>query len=157
MHRALLVLGLVGCGPQTGWVFQPFAGPGWDGELTIEHEGPLMLATTYLPRASGKEARQAFQEVMEGIQEELDSEPAGLVGSSLGGKVLGREYRTLTVWTSEEAMYEFVMSEAHMRAMEQVGVIADPEKLLKTGYWEIEASQLPPVWDEVIADLEAQP
>jgi heme-degrading monooxygenase HmoA len=159
MRSAVWLLWLAGCGSQTGWVFQPFAGPGWSDQdgLLLEHEGPLVLATTYLARASGGEARRAFRDVMDGVSAELDSEPEGLVGTALGGRVLGREYRTVTVWTSEEAMYEFVTSEAHLRAMEQVGVISDPERTFQTGYWEIEADALPPVWDEVIAELEAQP
>ncbi|MEQ1504741.1 MAG: hypothetical protein ABMB14_21060 [Myxococcota bacterium] len=80
----------------------------------------------------------------------LEGGPDGLVGWSLGANLFGRAYRTLTVWESEEEMGALVISDPHLRAMAQVGTIADPDRTIRTGYWDIDGADVPPDWSDVV-------
>lgn len=137
---------------QDGWAFQPFEGPGYDIKdgllLDIDADTPLVIAATYLP--VGKDGKDLFDERMEALQGELAAGPEGLVGFSLGQKLVGREYRTVSVWESEDAMMAFVLGEAHLAAMGDSASIAEPGVDAIVHQWETTAAQLPPVWDDVI-------
>lgn len=156
MIRSLLLmisLGLSACAyTEDGWIWRPFQGPAYDsseGLLVSPEEGTTyVVAATYLPIS--RDGRAVFKEHMEALRAELDAEPDGLIGFSLGEKMVGREYRTVTVWESEEAMYGFVLGEAHTAAMADASTIRDPDIEARVVRWEISPDELPLDWADVM-------
>jgi heme-degrading monooxygenase HmoA len=149
----LWILSLVACDYYTGnWIYSPLEGPGMEigGELLVEpqDDAQWIAASTHL-YVSGGEGMKLFSENMEAMQETLDAKPEGLIAYSLGQELIGREYKTLTVWESEEAMYSFVMSPAHLQAMADGGDIANPDKVSTSYSWEISPEELPLDWKQV--------
>ena len=134
----------------------PFDGPGvTDGELTTDDAGPFVVAATYArPKPHQSDA---FQDHVGAIQELLDTLDAesGLVGYSLRGEILGRDNWTLTVWTSEEAMMDFVLSDVHLAAMAEADLIVEDASF--THWEEPDAVAIPPEWDEVERRLDEVP
>ncbi len=150
-------LGLAACEFATpdGWIRSPFEGPAYTmddglvGDFADDHT--FVAATTYLPLLDTPEAQAAFDDKMVAIQELLDAKPEGLVGVSFSQAMVGKHrYRTLTVWESYDAMYAFVMSDAHAAAMASMSDIAEPGEA-RTVAWEINADQVPPTWDDAVA------
>lgn len=156
MTRTLLLLttlGLSACAyTEDGWIWRPFQGPAYDtaeGLLVEPEDGTTyVVAATYLPVS--RDGREVFGEHMEALNEELEAEPEGLIGYSLGEKLVGREYRTVTVWESEEAMYGFVLGEAHAAAMVDASTIRDPDTEALVVRWEITPDELPLDWADVM-------
>ena len=137
-------------------VSRPFEGPGFaDGEVTVEPEGPFLVAATYARPA--KSESDAFHDHVDAIQQSLDAMDAdsGLVGYSLRGEIAGRDNWTLTVWTTEEAMMAFVLSDVHLDAM------ADADTVLEAGtfvHWEeSDPAEIPPDWNRVLDEIDAAP
>lgn len=64
---------------------------------------------------------------------------------------LGREYRTVTVWESEDDMMGFVLGDAHAQAMVDGGEMSDPDKGARVVRWEITPDALPLDMGEVQA------
>jgi heme-degrading monooxygenase HmoA len=77
--------------------------------------GEYLISTTYLELEPDQDA--LFQEVLGPVIAELQSR-SGLVGVALGQSSACSSARTLTVWRDEAAMLEFVVSEAHAKAMQ---------------------------------------
>lgn len=149
----LWILSLVACDYYTGnWIYSPLEGPGMEigGQLLIEpqDDAQLIAASTHL-YVSGGESMRLFNENMDAMQETLDAEPEGLVAYSLAQELIGREYKTLTVWESEEDLYAFVMSPAHLQAMADSADIANPDKVSTTLSWEVSPEELPLTWKQV--------
>lgn len=97
-------------------------GPGADpetGELLDDGETRYHVSATYL--ALRPENIEQFFGLISPLNEALFSNP-GLVALQLGDSPTCATARTLTVWSSEDAMYEFVTSQAHIDA-----IVAFPE------------------------------
>lgn len=137
---------------EDGWVFQPFQGPGYTLEeglvLETDADTTYIAAATYLPVA--RDQVSLFDDRMAPIIDEMEAGPEGLVGYSLGQKMVGKEYRTLTVWEDEEAMVQWAMSEHHLAAIGDAGRIRDPDKTPLIVVWEVSPDALPVDWAEVM-------
>lgn len=145
MPLLALTLALGGCAAEDGFFWSPLEGPGYDAEtgLTFEPapDQTFVVAATYL--SVSRQGKGLFRERMQGIQAELDAGPDGLVAYATGGRLVGREYRTVTVWESEDDMMAFVLGEAHAQAMVDGGDIRDPDKGARVVRWEIDPDALP--------------
>ncbi|AUX25410.1 hypothetical protein SOCEGT47_059560 [Sorangium cellulosum] len=107
----------------------PLSGPGVDpgtGEVRPRPDGSsYVVSTTYgIPR-SGDDVRERYLQYFGAIQEQLASQP-GLVALQLGLSASCGSGRTLAVWESSEAMYDFVMSPAHLAAMDAADELLEP-------------------------------
>lgn len=95
----------------------PLTGPGVDQETGALGEGTYFVATTYLAMKPG-----TLDHVMElsgpVINTLVSSE--GFVAMSTARSESCMSLRTLTVWASEDEMYEFVASPAHSAAMSEI-------------------------------------
>lgn len=144
----MIALMMYGCA-----VSSQFEGPGWaDGEMTLDHDGPFVVAATYGRTYPGQD--DAFGDHVDAIVESLDAmdEESGLVGYALRGEIGGRDNWTVSVWTTEEAMLEFVVSDVHLAAMADVDVILEETAF---AHWEEpDSAALPPDWDQVRDQLE---
>ncbi len=132
-------------------IARPFEGPGFQGgEVTTKAPGPFVAATTFLVINDDDAAQAAFDGHMSKLTALLKTTP-GLVGSSLGFRPGSKEYRTLTVWETEDDMLTFVTSNAHSDAMQDMG---DKVASGETTSWRITRAQMPPTWDDAKARLE---
>ena len=145
MPLLALSLALGGCSSNDGFFWNPLEGPQYDAEtgLTFEPDADqtFVVAATYLPVS--RQGKGLFRERMGGIQAELDAGPDGLIAYSTGGKLVGREYRTVTVWETEDDMMAFVLGDAHAQAMVDGVDIRHPDKEARVVRWEIMPDELP--------------
>jgi heme-degrading monooxygenase HmoA len=74
------------------------------------------IATTYLPLKSGDATQTRFMELLGPVQQELGKHPGMLAIATSGSPKCG-SVRTISVWESEAAMMDFVLSDAHIAAM----------------------------------------
>jgi quinol monooxygenase YgiN len=141
-----------------GWIRQPFAGPGYSQESglseDIDPDADLLVGTTLLYVGDDGEAQPLFDEHMVALQKALDDGPEGMVGYSFSQSLFDNVYRTVSVWESQEALFAFVFSEAHLAAMNDVDAIAQPDVDSKVHDYTMKASELPPKWDDVIQRLD---
>jgi heme-degrading monooxygenase HmoA len=98
------------------------------GELMLSSGRSYMLSSTYgipVPGPDGAPITEKYGQLLAAIQEQLMKQP-GLLAFRLGSSDACRSGRTLAVWESEEAMYEFVASPAHAAAMAAVHEVLRP-------------------------------
>jgi len=136
----------------TGDVSQPFEGPGFtlDAGLTaqVPDSGVFVVGATRLVVADGDEPMSLFNERMPDIAAAIEAAPPGLVGYSLRQNLFSREYRTVSVWESQDAMWAFVLSDAHFAAIEDADRIqAEGSRVVQ---FTVSPEELPPRWDMVI-------
>ncbi|MET0285900.1 MAG: hypothetical protein ABW352_15570 [Polyangiales bacterium] len=107
----------------------PFMGPGVDqGELKLAPDHEYVVSTTYgVPNrgADGTRVPPAYTAAFGAIQEQLGKQ-RGLIAYQLGSSEACGSGRTLAIWESEDAMYDFVVSPAHLAAMMQVNALLEP-------------------------------
>ncbi len=94
-----------------------WAGPGADenGELIDDGKSDYVVSVTYLALSLDADL-EFFGQLNAGNAAALYSNP-GMVASQLGGSAQCGSARTFTVWESEEAMMEFVSSDAHLQSV----------------------------------------
>lgn len=113
--------------------FGPLAGPGVDpatGQLRPPPAGSAyVVSSTYLALRGEPAAQQAFGQLMGPIDQTLRTQ-AGLVAIQLGTSMSCGTARTLTVWASEDAMYAFVASPAHVDAIRRVNEVSRGESMV---------------------------
>jgi heme-degrading monooxygenase HmoA len=110
----------------------PWMGPAADasGKLQLDPSKKYVVSTTYgmpVPGPDGAPVTAMYQQIFGRIQQQLMSQQ-GLLALNLAGSDKCASGRTLAVWESEDAMYDFVTSDAHTAAMTNV------HTLLKPGY-----------------------
>jgi len=129
---------------------RPFEGPGFeDGTFVSDHPGPFVVAATYARTAPGHNA--PFQDHVGAIDAEI-ADAEGLVGYALRGEIGGRDNWTMSIWESEEALYTFVISPAHLAAMGEADLLLEDSAF--THWTEADGSALPPTWEEALDRLD---
>lgn len=140
---ALAPILLAGCA-----ISQPFSGPGWDGELITDAEGPFVTAVTHTRAAKG--AGKEFDRHVDAVLDQMEEQP-GFIGGSLRGRIIGREAWTMTVWEDEASLGAFVGGGAHLEAMVDASSVVD-------GVWSVTYSvtreEMPPSWSHALDELE---
>ncbi|WP_437730434.1 antibiotic biosynthesis monooxygenase family protein [Sorangium sp. So ce1335] len=116
---------------------EPLSGPGVDpatGKVRPPPEGAsYTISSTYgIPRP-GDAVMERYVQMFGAIQAQLASQP-GLVAMQLAQSSSCGSGRTLAVWESTEAMYAFVMSPAHLAAMDAVDELVQPNYAVT--HWE---------------------
>ena len=133
-------------------IAQPFGGPGFDpmtGALLEPIAGEYVVSTTQLlPKPDGA-SQQAFFELTNAVAGQLMETP-GFLGMSLALEPSCGFARTLTVWESEEAMFAFVGTGAHVEAMGQTFEVGVTGRVTS---WTAPADAMPPAWDAAIAKI----
>lgn len=109
----------------------PFMGPGADpvtGELKLTAGRQYMVSSTYgvpVRGPDGAPVTAEYGEIFAAVEQQLAKE-SGLVAFKLASSAACKSGRTLAVWDSEDAMYAFVVSPAHARAMQRADAILQP-------------------------------
>jgi heme-degrading monooxygenase HmoA len=116
----------------------PLSGPGIDpdtGKLRPPPEGSsyAVSATYGVPRRGDEAVMERYLQIFGAIQAQLASQP-GLVAIQLGQSPSCGSGRTLAVWASPDAMYDFVMSPAHLAAIDEVNELLEPTYVVT--HWE---------------------
>ncbi|WP_437618650.1 antibiotic biosynthesis monooxygenase family protein [Sorangium sp. So ce1151] len=115
----------------------PLSGPGVDpetGKLRPPPEGSsYTISATFGVPLSGDAAREKYMQYFGAIQAQLASQP-GLVAIQLAQSESCGSGRTLAVWASTDEMYAFVMSPAHVAAMDAVSELIEPNYVVT--HWE---------------------
>lgn len=151
-----VVVAAVGCSSLSAcYLEQPFEGPGFDigAGLTTDAAGPFVASTTSLHLMDGDAPKAAFDKHMAVLGEKIKTQ-SGLIGYSLALPIGTEGWRTLTVWESEDAMLEWVVSEEHGAAMDEMADKSKPESAVTS--WVMERAELeagPPSWEDARARL----
>ncbi|WP_441292794.1 antibiotic biosynthesis monooxygenase family protein [Sorangium sp. KYC3313] len=115
----------------------PLSGPGVDpetGKLRPPPEGSsYAVSATYGVPRSGDAVMQRYVQIFGAVQAELASQP-GLLAIQLGQSSSCGSGRTLAVWASTDAMYEFVMGPAHLAAIDAADELLEPTYVVT--HWE---------------------
>lgn len=128
--------------------FGPLAGPGWDpvsGPLDPKQATYVVHSTQILVKPDQVER---FSQLLDPVMAQLQSSE-GLVAYTAAQDMNCGWSRTLGIWRSEEAIYKFMASGAHLAAMSETTTISFTGKVT---HWTVPADQLPVTW----ADAEAQ-
>jgi hypothetical protein len=127
----------------------PLAGPGVDPETGALVEGSYFIATTYLAMKPG--TLETVMELSGPVIGELTASP-GFVAVSTANSSSCLALRTLTVWESEEQMFEFVAGPAHNAAMGEMHELSRGTS--NTISWQGPAADVD--WEVVIEKLGAE-
>ncbi len=100
---------------------------------------------SYLPLNKYR-AFPAFLKFLFQIQKQLRSTP-GIIGYSLRARPLSRKFWTLSAWTDEKALMDFVAKIPHGHAMKAMIPHMGPTNFTK---WNVLGSALPLPWEEAM-------
>lgn len=100
---------------------------------------------SYLPLNKYRAIPSCFRFSIQ-IQKQLGGTP-GVLGYSLRAKLLSRNCWTLSVWTDEKALMDFVVKIPHEQAMKAMTPHMGPTKFTK---WKVSGSALPLRWEEAM-------
>jgi len=78
----------------------------------------------------------------------------GLLGYSLLGRPLRKQFWTLSAWESAEALRAFVQQPPHVRLMTALAPHMDRTRFVR---WTVKGSQLPLRWDDVLRRHQGDP
>ncbi len=135
------------------YVGSSFQGPGFDpeeGSLLTAKENKVFVAITHGIIESGGKA--AFSDNLKRVRKSLVNS-SGLIGYSVRKQLFGNEVWTMSAWTSEEALGNFISSPAHLDAVEDGGI---PSDTVRSAYLWVPSEKLPLSWDEAQRYLERQ-
>ena len=106
-------------------VYLPRTGPKVDpsGALMPPPAEGYVVSSTFLRLRPGEEAARRFGELFAPIATQLQAQP-GLEALQLATAAGCQTARTLSVWASPEAMYDFVVSDAHYAAVKAVSEVS---------------------------------
>jgi heme-degrading monooxygenase HmoA len=108
-----------------------FVGPAVDpttGALMLAPGGRYVVSSTYgvpKPDPDGTPVSQRYLTLFAAVEAQLAQQP-GLLALALGQSQGCHAGRTLALWRSEEEMYDFVTSPAHLAAMRAARDILQP-------------------------------
>lgn len=105
--------------------YVPLTGPRVDsnGALMPPPASGYVVSSTFLRLREGEDAGRRFSELLGPVVTNLQTQP-GLEALQLATSTACRTARTLSVWSSLEAMYDFVASDAHQTAVNAVSEVS---------------------------------
>ncbi len=134
-------------------IAQPFEGPKFgigEGLLGDPQDAPYIVAATFIELKDEPGVGERFDRQVDLIVAAQDEVP-GFVGRSLRKEFGGRKAWTMSAYENEEAMIEFVGTDAHLDAIDIAQELASDARVT---HWEVDAKDLPPSWEEAKARLD---
>lgn len=114
-------------------------------QVEMTPETIVILALTEVEITGTSSDKSSFWERVTSVRKSLDEMP-GYLGGAIRKEILGPRAWTLTVWTSEEALEQFVASREHERAMREGAPAVKTSKFYRGKYaWK----EMPIGWDVV--------
>jgi hypothetical protein len=134
-------------------VYLPRTGPKVDasGALMPPPAAGYVVSSTFLRLQPGEQAGRRFGELMAPISEQLTSLP-GLEALQLATSPGCGTARTLSVWSTLDAMYYFVTSDAHQAAIDAVSEVSRGGSVVV--HWNAQTVEQAS-WDEATRHLTA--
>jgi quinol monooxygenase YgiN len=117
----------------------------WIKFATPDTNREYFALLSYLPLNKYR-AIPAFLNFTFQIQKQLRSTP-GIIGYSLRAKPLSRNFWTLSGWTDEKALMDFVTKIPHSQAMKAMTPHMGPTNFTK---WKVSGSALPLRWEDAM-------
>ena len=119
--------------------------PAWKSLRPAEPEREYVVLLTYLPLKRYRTIPR-FLGYARRVEAQL-AETDGIVGYALRAKFTKRDFWTLSVWESEDALQTFVHQGFHSGLM----TVLKPD-MAATNFvrWTIKGSDCPPSWDDVL-------
>lgn len=117
----------------------------WIKFMTPETNREYFALLSHLPLNKYR-AIPAFLKFTFQIQKQLGATP-GIIGYSLRAKPLSRNFWTLSAWTDEKQVMDFVATIPHVHAMKAMMPDMGPTKFTK---WKVPGSALPLRWEEAM-------
>ncbi|MEM9490493.1 MAG: hypothetical protein AAGC55_15200 [Myxococcota bacterium] len=129
----------------------PFGGPGFDPDTGLigERQATYVASTTHVLLIPEK--TNDFFGLAGAVVADLPNHE-GFIGYALGSSDKCGTARTLTLWSSEEAMYSFATDDVHMDAVSRSQEVSASGVVT---HWEISGESVPPTWDEAFAEAAA--
>jgi Domain of unknown function (DUF3291) len=115
----------------------------WKSFAPVEQGREYLVLLSYLPLKSFSKLPLFMRFTMQ-IQKQLKKSP-GAIGYSLRAKLLSRNFWTLSVWESSQALRDFVVKVPHGEVMKTLTPHMGKTKFTQ---WKILGSGVPPTWDE---------
>ena len=137
---------LITSGCKVGHVFH---GPGYDPSLGVTHSkaGQEVLVAVTTGRVEDK---SGFTEQLRSVLQSMPAEQ-GLIGYSVQKELIGRQVWTLSAWTDEQALTNFLRGQAHRHAVRDGGIPRDTVR--SATYW-LPTNEVPPNWDDAVKALD---
>jgi len=117
----------------------------WIKFATTETKREYFALLSYLPLNKYR-VIPAFLKFTLQIQKQLRASP-GIIGYSLRAKLFSRNFWTLSAWTDEKPLMDFVAKIPHGQAMKAMMPHMGPTKFTK---WKVLGSAMPLRWEEAM-------
>ena len=145
----VLLASLVGCTLAT-----PFRGPGYDRGKGIVLDGveTVYVGLTLAVLKNDRKLQSVFWSNVRKVEASL-YQRKGFIGYSKRTRLLGNRAWTMTVWTDEASLEDFVQSDVHQRAIRESMGALESAAFARI---EIKPEEIPISWDRAIALLEKQ-
>jgi len=153
--RVLLVAaGVVGLQACSCTFARPFEGPGFDSDRGVTLKGVGDTVIVGLTTASVKDGddHNLFHDRADAVFESLEGMD-GFIGYSARQTLDGSQVWTMTAWRDEEALWAFVASPVHAKAIDDA---YDTMKSSTFATIEVPAKDLPLSWDKALELLAKQ-
>lgn len=114
----------------------------WRSFAAPQSDTEYLALLSYLPLNTFRAMPKFFRYIAQIRRQLADAE--GLVGYSLEANILGKEFRTLSVWRDEETLMEFVWRNPHDRIMEDLRPHMGQTEFIR---WKVGGASIPPDWE----------
>ena len=139
---ALAAFSLTGCA--IGGSFSP--GERYESDLGDQ----AVVVITEAAISSQPGAREEFMALSRKVSDSLESRP-GYLGSAFRFEVLGTKVWTMTAWTNEQSVNDFMFSGPHHAAIGRTFVLVDDGRFARTT---IPRDQMPMSWEDAMTLLD---
>jgi heme-degrading monooxygenase HmoA len=120
----------------------------WD-QKKVQSSTKVLVAYTEVKITGSIWDQRIFWNRVSDVRRSLD-ENQGYLGGSIRRELFGEYAWTMTVWTDEESLEEFIDSREHSRAMKEGDSAVGGGKFLRI--W-VDAESLPLPWEEAITKI----
>ena len=123
----------------------------WIARGDMDRGRTYLVMASYLPLASIT-ATIPFVRAVAAIRKQLRTAD-GLVGYTLRARPLSCDYWTLSVWSDQAALQQFMRTAPHVGVMGALKPVMGPAKFVR---WEITAADGQPSWTDALERLDRQ-
>jgi hypothetical protein len=120
----------------------------WKTFVPLDKGREYVAMLTYLPLKRYRKIPLFFRYTAR-IQGQLRDTP-GAVGYALRAQIFTRQFWTLSVWDSDQALMDFVIKVPHGEAMKMIAPHMGETNFAR---WKLLGSDFPPKWNDAIARM----
>ncbi|MEL6963929.1 MAG: antibiotic biosynthesis monooxygenase [Pseudomonadota bacterium] len=138
---------LAGCAIST-----PFSGPGYSSRagVAFQENAPVVIAISKAVMRQDGVKRSEFWHHVSTVRDSLDDQP-GFIGHSIRRELFGTAAWTMTVWTDEASLDNFVASDVHQTAIREAFDALETTRFVR---FVAIAGDIPIAWDRALVVLE---